>query len=68
MPKSWMMLKLHEWSQKSDLKMSSLNVRTTYHIYYFMFKLYFFVIHFFVTFIIEFQNMLLFLKSIHIAY
>jgi hypothetical protein len=31
--------------KKSDLKMSSLNVRTTYHIYYFTFKLYFFVIH-----------------------
>jgi hypothetical protein len=29
--------------------MSSLNVRTTYHIYYFTFKLYFFVIPFFVT-------------------
>ena len=36
--------------KKSDLKMSALNVRTTYHIYYFTFKLYFFVIHFFVTF------------------
>ena len=35
--------------KKSDLKMSSLNVRTTYHIYYFTFKLYFFVIHFYVT-------------------
>ena len=34
---------------KSDLKMSSLNIRTTYHIYYFTFKLLFFVIHFFVT-------------------
>ena len=34
---------------KSDLKMSSLNIRTTYHIYYFTFKLYFFIIHFFVT-------------------
>ena len=32
--------------KKSDLKMLSLNVRTTYHIYYFTFKLYFFVIHF----------------------
>jgi hypothetical protein len=29
--------------------MSSLNVGTTCHIYYFTFKLYFFVIHFFVT-------------------
>ena len=29
--------------KKSDLKMSALNVRTTYHIYYFTFKLYFFV-------------------------
>jgi len=28
--------------KKSDLTMSSLNVRTTYHIYYFTFKLYFF--------------------------
>jgi hypothetical protein len=27
--------------KKSDLKMSSLNVRTTYHIYYFTFKLFF---------------------------
>ena len=34
---------------KSDLKMSSLNIRTTYHIYYFTFKLWFFVINFFVT-------------------
>ena len=39
------------WNCTNDLKMSSLNVRTTYmyHIYYFTFKLYFFVIHFFVT-------------------
>ena len=35
--------------KKSDLKMSSLNVRTTYPIYYFTFKLYFFVIDFYVT-------------------
>ena len=33
----------------NHLKMSSLNIRTTYHIYYFTFKLYFFIIHFFVT-------------------
>jgi hypothetical protein len=44
-----MMLKCMNELKKSDLKMSSLNVRTTYHIYYFTFKLYFFVIHFFVT-------------------
>jgi hypothetical protein len=35
--------------KKSDLKMTSLNVRTTYHIYYFTFKLYFFAINFFIT-------------------
>jgi hypothetical protein len=33
--------------------MSYLNVRTTYHIYYFAFKLYFFVIHFFVVYKIK---------------
>ena len=33
--------------KKSDLKMSSLNVRTTYHIYYFTFKLNFVRISFF---------------------
>jgi hypothetical protein len=32
-----------------ELDAHTLNVRTTYHIYYFTFKLYFFVIHFFVT-------------------
>jgi hypothetical protein len=31
--------------KKSDLKMLSLNVRTTYHIYYFTFKYYFFKVN-----------------------